>query len=421
MTASASPASAAAAPAPRGRWTLILALPLCSSAILWYGFTIGVLLPDISRDLGLSRAQEGLLSSSFFIGQLLFSLPGSSVLSRYHPIRQMAVVLALTTVILAASTVLPGYWPQLIARFVVAVLFVAINPVRTLVIGALFPTRDIPKANSVFNSMFGLVQGAAFFAAGPLLHVLGSWRAMFGAYTVISGVSTIAWMLLGRGFQRRADAAPVAPATAGVSPLRVLRRAEVWYLSLIGVGAGATWTTFITFWPAFAQDSLHVTKSNVGLAMGVASMAIVPGSLSAAWLLARVGRRRPLLIAATLLQVPSFALTLLTGNLAVLLAVSVVQGFLWFYFPLLLSIPFEFPGVNEREIVVITGVFVTVNSGALALGPAIAGPLADVLPMGVVLFGASLLPLISTVGVVLLGNARAASAVQSTPSAAAAS
>lgn len=411
----ASTASAASASPAGWRWTLILALPLCSSAILWYGFTIGVLLPDISRDLGLSRAQEGLLSSSFFIGQLIFSLPGSSVLSRYHPVRQMAVVLALTTVILAAATVLPGYWPQLIARFVVAVLFVAINPVRTLVIGALFPTRDIPKANSIFNSVFGLVQGAAFFAAGPLLHVLGSWRAMFGAYTAISAVSTVAWMVLGRGFRRRDDAASVAPATIGTSPMRVLRRADVWYLSLIGVGAGATWTTYITFWPAFAQDSLHFSKGEIGFAMGVASMAIVPGSLSAAWLLARVGKRRPLLVAATLLQIPAFALTLVTGNLAALVAVSAVQGFLWFYFPLLLSIPFEFPGVNEREIVVITGVFVTVNSGALALGPAVAGPLADVLPMGVVLFGASLLPLISTVGVMLLGNARAVPAPPITP------
>jgi hypothetical protein len=30
------------------RWALIGALVLCSTALIWYGFTIGVLLPDIS-------------------------------------------------------------------------------------------------------------------------------------------------------------------------------------------------------------------------------------------------------------------------------------------------------------------------------------------------------------------------------------
>ena len=57
------------------RWALIGALVLCSSAMLWYGFTIGVLLPDISEDLGLRPAEEGWLSSAFYFGQLLLTLP----------------------------------------------------------------------------------------------------------------------------------------------------------------------------------------------------------------------------------------------------------------------------------------------------------------------------------------------------------
>ena len=186
--------------ASRLRWALVIALPLCSSAVLWYGFSIGLLLPAMSRDLGLTHGQEGALSSAFFVGQLIFSLPASPFLSRLPPVRTMAVVFALTTLFLIAATVLPGYYAQVAARFGIAVLFVAINPVRTLLLGALFDRQDIPQANSLFNAAFGLVQGTAFWAAGPLLQFIGSWRAMLGLFAAISGVGTLAWIAVGRSF-----------------------------------------------------------------------------------------------------------------------------------------------------------------------------------------------------------------------------
>lgn len=388
----------------RYRWYLIVGLCLCTAASLWYGFSIGLLLPDMSRDLGLSHSQEGALAGAFFVGQLIFMVPVSNLLSKWHPIRTMTAALLLTTMLLFAATTLPGYYTQVAVRFLVAVLFLTVNPVRTMLIDSMFPPREVPQANSVFAAAFGVVQGIAFWTAGPVLDVVESWRAMLGIFTVMSAVGTVAWYLLGRRYR------PVAPrvvATAdgdsGRSPLRVMLRAEVWYLALLGFGAAAMWLTYLTFWPTFAKDSLHLSDAQIGVAMGTAALAMVPGALGAAWLARRV-RRRPLLVVATLLQIPAYALTLATGNLPLLLVISVAQGLLWFYFPLMLSVPFQIAGLGQREIVMATAVFFMANSVALAGGPALAGALADVFPLGAVLLGSCAFTLLSTVGAVLLGN-----------------
>ena len=76
--------------------------------------------------------------------------------------------------------------------------------------------------------------------------------------------------------------------------------------------------------------------------------------------------------------------------------------------------------VDERDIAVATAVFITVNSGALALGPIIAGSLAEVMSLRAVLALASLGPLVSTVGAVLLGDAAARPPVGEPPAARAA-
>lgn len=389
----------------RYRWVLLLALPICSSAVLWYGFTIGLLLPDMRRDLDLRPAQEGWLSASFFLGQFLFMIPLTSWFAQYPPVRTWTTVLALITVLFLAAAAIPNYWAQVGLRFAVAVVFVAIHPVRTLLIGIWFRSEEVARANGVFNAGFALVQAVAFWASAPLLELLGGWRAMMALFAGLAAATAVLWTLVGRD-----TAAPETnrgsrePAFTH-SSLRVLRRREVWFLGLVGDGAGMTWATFLTFWPAFAEDDLGLSEGNISLVFGFGALAIVPGSLAASWILDRAGGRRRLLVVATMLQVPVFALLLTTGNPLLLTVLAVAQGLSWFYFPILLTVPFDMKGVDQRDVAVATAVFITVNSGALALGPMLGGILAEAIPLRAVLALASLGPLLSTVGAILLGDA----------------
>ena len=180
------------------RWALIGALVLCSLALVWYGFTIGVMLPDISEDLGLRPAQEGWLSSSFYLGQLVLTLPVTAWLTRYNPLRTMGLVYAGTVGLLAAAAVTPWYWGEVGIRFALAFAFVALNPVRTLIVAGWFRRDEVPRVMSVFNSGFGVIQTIAFWSSGVLLTALDGWRALLWLLAGLAALSTAAWYVVAR-------------------------------------------------------------------------------------------------------------------------------------------------------------------------------------------------------------------------------
>jgi len=389
------------------RWALIGALVLCSTSMLWYGFTIGVLLPDISDDLGLRPAEEGWLSSSFYLGQLVLTLPVTAWLSRYQPLRTMGIVYLGAIVLLAAAAVTPWYWVQVGIRFVLAFAFVALNPVRTLIIAGWFRRDEVARVNSVFNSGFGVVQGIAFWSTGALLGVLGGWREVLWMLVGIATLSSVAWFLVAARAPAPAYPLPTGAAeegSGGGGMGRVLRRKQVWFLCLIGTGGALTWATYLTFWPSFAQDEMGVSESVTGIVLGVSALAIIPGSLAAVWAVRVMRSRRLFLIVATASQVPLFGLWAVVDQPALLILIGLFQGLSWIYFPIMLSIPFDFDGFDAREIALATAVFIVANALALTLGPAVSGVVAEQIEMRTVLLVAAIMPLISVLGAMLLAD-----------------
>ena len=133
------------------------------------------------------------------------------------------------------------------------------------------------------------------------------------------------WTLVGRDVAtREANPESREPAPAR-SSLRVVWRREVWYLSLIGAGGGLAWATFLTFWPAFAEDSVGLSEGTISLVFGFGALAIIPGSLAASWILDHAGGRQRLLVVVTLLQVPAFALLLTTSSPLLLTLLAIAQ------------------------------------------------------------------------------------------------
>lgn len=387
------------------RWVLMGGLVLCSWGMLWYGFTLGVLLPDMSEDLGIGSAAKGWLSSSFFLGQVVFSLPVTALIARYPPLRAMGVAYALAAVLIGLAVLFPSYWVQLAMRLGVAIVFVALNPVRTMLLAGWFGRDEIPRANSVFNSGFGTVQTVGFWTSGALLGLLGGWRALMALFVVLAALGAVVWTFIARAAPPPTQPPLVAEAGAQRrSWLALFARRDVLALCLIGVGGAGTWATFLTFWPQVARDEFGLSDGATGLVLGCAAVAIIPGSLVASWALRMAGGRLPFLLITTLAQVPTFGLFVLTGSVPLLIAVGLVQGLTWMYFPILLSLPFEFEGFDEQDVALATALFVVVNGAALALGPIVAGVAGELVPMRGVLLVASAAPLLSALGALLLGR-----------------
>ena len=392
------------------RWALIGALILCSLALIWYGFAIGVMLPDISEDLGLRPAQEGWLSSSFYLGQLVLTLPVTAWLARYEPLRTMGMVYAGTVLLLVAAAVTPWYWGEVVIRFALAFSFVALNPVRTLIIARWFRRDEVPRAMSVFNSGFGVIEAIAFWSSGLLLTALGGWRGLIWLLAGLAAASTAVWYMVARFAPPPAIAPPATEGNRGGSMARVLRHKQVWLLCLVATGGAMTWATYVTFWPTFAQDDLRLSEGATGVILGCSALAIIPGSLMAAWVVERVGSRRRFLIVATLSQVPLFGLWAVVESAVALLVIGLVQGLSWVYFPIMLSVPFDLEGFDAGDVALATGMFFVANAAALTAGPAVSGIAAEWVSLRAVLLVAALLPVLSTMGALFLVDSRRAAA-----------
>jgi predicted MFS family arabinose efflux permease len=389
------------------RWVIIGALVLCSTALVWYGFTIGVLLPDISDDLGLRPAEEGWLSSAFYFGQLVLTLPVTAWLARYQPLRTMGLVFVLTALLLAAAAVMPWYWGQVGIRFALAFAFVALNPVRTLIVAGWFHRAEIPRVMSLFNSGFGVIQTVAFWSSGALLSILGGWRAVIWLLAGLAVIGIAAWTVVAKGAPPpAADFRGADGGTSGGSMRRVLRSKPVWLLCLIGIGGALTWSSYLTFWASFAQDDMGLSESATGIVLGCSAFAIIPGSLMAVWVLRMFGSRKLFLVVVTLAQVPLFGLWAMIDNPAALIVIGLLQGASWMYFPIMLSIPFDIEGFDASDVALASGMFFVANALALTAGPALSGVAAEWVEMRTVLLVNALFPLVSVLGALLLADAR---------------
>jgi predicted MFS family arabinose efflux permease len=401
------------------RRMLIGALVLCSTALVWYGFTIGVLLPDISDDLGLRPAEEGWLSSAFYFGQLVLTLPVTAWLARYQPLRTMGLMFVLTAVLLAAAAIAPWYWAQVAIRFGLAFAYVALNPVRTLIVSGWFRRGEIARVMSLFNSGFGVIQTAAFWSSGALLSVLGGWRPVLWMLVGLAVAGVVAWVAVARGAPPHAASLHGIDGTAsgGGSMRRVMRRKAVWLLCLIGIGGALTWSSYLTFWVSFAQDDMGLSENVTGIVLGCSAFAIIPGSLMAVWALRMFGSRRLFLVVMTLSQVPLFGLWAVIDNPAALVVVGLLQGASWMYFPIMLSIPFDIEGFDASDVALASGMFFVANALALTAGPALSGIAAEWVEMRTVLLVNALFPLVSVLGALLLADARSPSADVPSPEA----
>ncbi len=396
------------------RWVLLGGLILCAWGVLWYGFTVGILIPDMRDSMGLSSSQQGWLSSAFFFGQVIFPLPLTILLTRFPPLRAMAVGFLVATVLTGLGALLAGYWAQLLIRLGVSMIFVAVTPIRTMIVASWFSRAEVPRANGIFNSGFASVQTAGLWVTGALLGFVGGWREMMVVFFGITAAGAVVWVLIARRAPpplvdpvRRRAADPVdGSASGGRSWWAIARNRQVLALCLMGVGGATSFSAFLTFWPVVARDSLGLSDAQAGFILGCTSFAIIPASLAAATVLRLVGGRLPFFLLTALVQIPTFACFVLTDSVPLLIAIGLLQGSTWMCFPMFLSVPFDIEGFDQREIALATALFLVVNGIALTVGPSIAGVLGDTMSMQRVLLILSAAPLLSVAGAILLGPER---------------
>ena len=167
------------------------------------GFTsvlnVGVLLPSISSEFGLSPTQQGVLSSSASWGEVALAVPLGWWLSRYRPKRVLTTVMVLATLLLLVQSWAPRYFILLAGRVAFGTVLIGFEPPGILLIQQWFSQRNIVLVNAASSAVFGVVMGIGLVATASIFNNLGeNWRTTLYVFTALMTVTTLLWAALGR-------------------------------------------------------------------------------------------------------------------------------------------------------------------------------------------------------------------------------
>ncbi len=348
-------------------------------------FNIGILLPSITEDMGLSPGQQGLLGSAAFWGNLFLAIPLGWWTSRFSPKAVIASTLALGTLLIVLQGWSPAYAVLLMGRLCFGVALLAMEPPGAALISQWFPPHRIVFVNSVANVVFSLTMGLGLLVTPLILEALGgNWRMSFYVSGIVYALLTVAWIAFGRDryrTPRRSDeaaeeGAPAAPSTT----LRSTLAHKDLLLACIGMaGAVLAWSAFLSFFPSLMLDRYGVSLNWSG---GLLAINLAVGGLSGlvmAFVVARTRLVNPILVVIGLSMTGGYAAMTLTGSIPLLVLFAAISGLSGAYFPLLYSVAFQLRGVTADRIPVAVATVMTAVSLGTLLGPMLTGFLQEAL------------------------------------------
>ena len=339
--------------------------------------TLGILLPAISADLDLSPSQQGLLGSASHWGNIALAIPLSWATSRLSPKWLTAATLAMATGCLFLQSWAPVFIVLLAGRLLFGISNIAQMPARALLTRQWFPAREVIYLNGLSNVFFGLVVGGGLVMAPVILDLTdGDWRMtlrIFGLY--LAGITAL-WIILGR--ERTNDADKDIVTSQGLDVLKgALAHRDLWIGGLGFVGATVSFGAFLAFYPTLMLEEYDISLRLTGviLALGVIVGGI--GGMGIAWAASTSGREKNFLQVLGLLMIGSNLGMVLTGSVPALFVLSFFNGVAWAFFPILVTVPFQLPGIRPRELAVAFAFTMMMTSVGTSLGPLLTGYLQE--------------------------------------------
>ncbi len=338
--------------------------------------TLGLFLPSMreEEELGLTPVREGLLGAAPQFTVLALSIPFGLYLSRFS-----AKLLTLASVVGAVLVIFMQAWAPvygflLLARALYGLSITLREPARTLLLRMWIKPRQILIANASIELLWGI--GAALFIVVPIIMKAldGDWRRTMQVFGYATILVAVVWLLVGKE-RPMPDAETEREIKEPVSIRSTLRYKELWLLAIGLVGVEMTFASFATFWPSHMKDTYGIDIQTSALIWAIGGMVAGPSGLGINLMVNRTGRRRTALrIGGALISVTTVAL-LYSGSFPVLVAISLLHGLSFTFFPVIFTIPFQLKGIRTREIAVAMGFLRSALMVGAMGGPVVAGVL----------------------------------------------
>ena len=359
------------------RWVVMVIWMVSSVSGFMVVSTFGILLPEITAELGISPTQQGVLGSAAFWGNLTLAVPLSWLFSRFSPKALTTVTMVFSTVFIFVQAFAPVFAVLLFGRLAFGFSVIARQPAQAILMQQWFPPREFVRVNAVGNTMFGLVVGGGVATAPFILSSLGNdWRMTLGVFGGLLALETVLWVVLGRENSGR-----VAGARSEALDIDIIRRAfryrDLWITGFGFLGATLSFFAFISFFPTMALEhySIPLRWSGSLLALGIVMGGI--SGLAVGYVATLTRQDKVLLGVLGALMAYTFAAMPLTGSVPLLLLFNFLNGVAWGFWPILYTVPFHLQGIRPREVAVAVGFIAMMVSLGSTLGPLATGLLQE--------------------------------------------
>ncbi|MFQ5914559.1 MAG: nitrate/nitrite transporter [Nitrospinota bacterium] len=230
---------------------------------------------DLVRELGVSYADVGLVTTTFILGQVAASLPAGYLSDRFGVKRIYLAANGGVIVVAALLAAAQSLEQILFLRFFLGLLMGTQFVVGSSYLGFWSPPERTSLYQGIYGSGFNFGITLSFLLAAPQVSLLG-WRGVYLVPGVATLVSTGILWTMGREPSKKPAGQPTS--------FRLLRTLPLSALSLLGVGMGAAWGTFIVlgawlteylmvaresaFWLSAVLTGINVAGSGLGRILG---------------------------------------------------------------------------------------------------------------------------------------------------------
>jgi MFS transporter, CP family, cyanate transporter len=294
----AGPTSAGAAPGPR--WLLLLALVLTALNLRTAVTSVGPLLDELERGLGLGSGLAGVLTTLPVLSFAALGALTPAVASRLGERRTLAVALLLMTTGLAVRALAASAAVFLLMSVLALVGGAMGNVLLPTLVKRHFPDRIGPMT-AVYTTALatGTTLAAALTVPASRLGGAQDWRLGLGVWAALAAVAVVPWLALLRGDVGRGPASDEHGAAA------LVRSPVAWALAVF-FGCQSTQAYVAFGWFAQLYRDAGLSAARAGLLVAFLAALSIPVSMAMPAWAARMGSQRPLIVLLVLLYVVSY-------------------------------------------------------------------------------------------------------------------
>ena len=383
---------------PARGWAALLLHYLQISSLRLSSFMLGIFLPFITADLGLTPMQAGLLQGVWWITAAIAVLPFGIWLSRFRPIPMNLVSLLLVTPFLFAQGLAFNFLSLFMARFFAALFHMIGLAARPMLFQQWAARRQYTLINAVGLSQHSILLAVAISTGALLITALGSWRLAYFVQGAFLLTQMVLWLVMARESRAPTQELSQVLQTASQTPLSALKAyPQGWLVGMVMFSLSATWTAIVTFLPTLMAEDRNISLSLGGPLLGFLYYGLIPGALVGGFINRWVSNRRLLLTIPAFLNVALALGITLTHGIVPLAVLIAGMGLVWIAVPAIEMLPFEFEDIAPREVATMSALVVTLSALGFAAGPMITGAAAEL--TGSLQTGLVAMSLVSAVGV----------------------